>query len=263
MVTVAAGGEYRDPSGFSFTYPEGWSALTKLTAESLLPPEIKRWLATNKFDLNQICVMLVHHGHGDFLETVNVIISPEAIPICDESARELAGLITTQFRFAGMSFESPVAQVRQIGEKQAIVIDLLMHKPGVPVPIRERQFYLTLGGNTYLITCVGSAESFARYPSIFEHMVASFHADASAPSRVGVGTGSVEMKSPDNDGAAAENANEAGSAITILTSNRPVVIGVTVGAVVGMIAAPGAAWKSAKSGQEQLVAAGDGRYRER
>ena len=50
---TALGGEYSDPNGFSFTYPDGWVAITKAAmgdVKQALPAEVKNWVSKNNLD---------------------------------------------------------------------------------------------------------------------------------------------------------------------------------------------------------------------
>src|SRR5262249_42597506 len=78
----AFGGDYADPSGFSFTYPEGWIPLHRSMkdAAQALPPELKNWIAKNNVNLDRATVFLIRNGREEFLENLNVVIEKQQIP---------------------------------------------------------------------------------------------------------------------------------------------------------------------------------------
>src|SRR6516164_7941575 len=73
---TALGGQFSDPSGFSFTYPQGWTAVNREVLEKAtneLAQQVKDWVTKNRVDFNQVKVAIIHEGEGDFLENVNVV----------------------------------------------------------------------------------------------------------------------------------------------------------------------------------------------
>jgi hypothetical protein len=172
---------YSDPTGFSFTYPEGWFPIPKSDQGQLtnvLPPELKDWLSKNNTDLSMISVMVVRAGEGEFLENVNVATQPGQVPVAVSSVGEVASSITQQFQKAGARIDNMNAVVRQVASRDVYVIDYVLTLPGSGAPVRQRQFIIPGGGKTVFVTCSSTPDAFAAYEPAFEQMLSSFQAPA-------------------------------------------------------------------------------------
>jgi hypothetical protein len=238
LLTAAAAvaGEYHDRSGFTFTYPDGWFAAGKFENLANLPPELASWIKNNHIDLNQVAVVLIHAGHGSFLDNLNVVVVHDEMPLDDASIKEIENGLPRQYRSMGVSIENLESHLRQVGSNKAMVVDYRSRLPGLPLPIWQRQYYIPLAGNTYILTCTATSQSFAASAPVFERIVESFSATA--------------LTTP-------------AGALDNFKKDQVLIFGVIGGAVFGMIGALVAAWKSMKNRSAELVASGDGRYRGR
>jgi len=236
ITATAIAGEYTDRSGFSFTYPNGWFAAGKFENLANLPPELANWIRNNHIDLNQVAVVLIHSGRGNFLENLNVVVVHEEMPLDDASIKEIEKGLPAQYRSMGVSIENLESHLQQVGNNKAMVVDYRSRLPGLSFPMRQRQYYVPLAGNTYIVTCTATSDSFASSAPVFEQIVESFSTTAST--------------SP-------------AGALDNFKTDRVLIFGVIGGAVFGMIGALVAAWKSMKNRDVGLVASGDGRYRGR
>jgi len=230
--TALVAGEYRDQSGFSFTYPDGWYAAGKFENLAKLPPELAKWIANNHIDLNQVAVVLIHSGRGSFLDNLNVVVVHDEMPLDDASIREIENGLPGQYRSMGVSIENLEGHVQQVGNNKAMVVDYRSRLPGLSLPMRQRQYYVPLGGNTYIVTCTSTSEGFARSAPLFEQIVESFATTASNPA----------------------------GALNHFKTDKVLIFGVIGGAVFGMIGALVAAWKSMRNRDAELVGSADGRY---
>lgn len=178
---AAAGGDYADPSGFSFTYPEGWVPITRAAmgdVNQFLPDELKHWVAKNQLDLNRLSVVLVRDGGDEFLENLNVVVEGQQIPVNDEAVRKLTEMITQQYRAMGVQVADLQGRVQKVGPYDAVVMEYRSRIPGVPDNLRQKQVMLPGGGKTYIITCTAKADSFDSYRPTFEKILASFRVPA-------------------------------------------------------------------------------------
>jgi hypothetical protein len=176
---AAFGGTYADPSGFSFTYPEGWTAVTRASlgdVHQALPQEVKDWVAKNNLDLNRVAVVLVRNGGGEFLENLNVVVDKQQIPVDDKTLRQLTDGLPGQYRSMGATVDDVRGRVQKVGSRDAVVVDFRSRLPGVPYPLRQRQVMIPGGGNTYIVTCTARAESFDQHLPTFEKILANFQA---------------------------------------------------------------------------------------
>jgi hypothetical protein len=176
----AFGGDYADPSGFSFTYPEGWIPLNRSMKDvgQALPPEMKNWLAKNNVDLNRVAVVLLRKGRGDFIENLNVVIDKQQIPANDATVKQMIDMLPQKFAAMGANLDNIQGRVQRIGSSNAVVLDFQTRLPGVPFSLRQRQVYFPGGGKTYIVTCTAKADSFDQYQPTFENILASFQSPA-------------------------------------------------------------------------------------
>jgi hypothetical protein len=171
-----AGAEvYTDPSGFSFTYPDGWFVVPRSNmgqVKDALPPGVKAWMAKNNFDFSRISVVLVRVGEGDFLENLNVVVEKQQIPVNDNTIKEASN----QYAKAGAKVENFQGRVQQVASRPALVMDYQVVLPGTQRPLRQRQALIPGGGKTYMVTCTALPESFEQHRPTFETILASFQA---------------------------------------------------------------------------------------
>ncbi len=179
----ATGGEYRDPAGFSFNYPDGWTTVTSRQGEadaSLVAPEIKAWLTTNHVDLKQFSVVLIHEDGGEVLANLNVVVDQQQLRVDDHNANELLRNMPANFRSVGMRAENLRVRQQKFKSARALVVDLEMTMPGSPVPLKQRQAYFPGGGKTFIVTCTSAADAFGEYGPTFDTILASFQVPATA-----------------------------------------------------------------------------------
>jgi hypothetical protein len=174
---AASAGDYSDPSGFSFHYPDGWILLNKQSlAEGLksLPPEISEWVGKNKIDLGKMNVMLLRDGDAEYLENLNVVVHPQEMPMNKDSAEKLRTMLPGQYLSVGAEVSGMNFRVTKIGDRDAIVGEYDSKLPAVPVPLKQRQVYIAGGGNTYIVTCTSPRATYAKYSPTFDAITASF-----------------------------------------------------------------------------------------
>jgi hypothetical protein len=175
---AAFGGTYADPSGFSFTYPDGWVPVTQAAVNQGLPPEVKNWMAKNKVDLNRVAMILIRDGRDEFLDNLNVVVEGQQIPVEDRTVKKLTGMLPQQYAAMGVQVEDFQGRVQKVGARDAVVLEYRARMPGEPDTLRQRQFMLPGGGKTYIVTCTSSVNSFEKYKPTFDGVLASFQAPA-------------------------------------------------------------------------------------
>lgn len=177
----AFGGDYADPSGFSFTHPEGWIPITRMAmgdVKQALPQELKDWVKRNNVDLSQIAVVLLRDGREDFLENLNVVVEQQQIPVSEDSVKKLTDQLTQRYREMGVTIEDFRGRVQKVGSRDALMFDYQSRIPGVPFALRQRQVMIPGGGKTFIITCSTKADTFNQHAPTFEAILASFQAPA-------------------------------------------------------------------------------------
>jgi hypothetical protein len=176
VLSPSIGGEYRDSTGFSFTYPDGWATGPVFGKDELIP------LAVKAEDLNNARIALVRKGTGDFLENLNVVVYKRGeIPINAEAVREITARIPQVYGRTGITIDQVEGRVREIRGRQAVVVDFRARHPNLPFPTKVRQVAFAGGGNTYIVTCGARTENFSKYEPVFDGILASFQFPAPAP----------------------------------------------------------------------------------
>jgi hypothetical protein len=177
--TSVFGEDYKDASGFSFTYPDGWILLTAekfkdATAE--IPEETKKWIEKNKIDLGRVKVMLVREpkGQEEFLENLNVVVVKEQLRLDDESVKFLLGAIQKRYETIDAKLEKLKSRVEKVGSCDALVLDYELKLPTSKAASRQRQIYFKGEGKTVIVSFTSSVESFDKYAPKFEKIVESF-----------------------------------------------------------------------------------------
>lgn len=227
VVCVASAGQYTDPTGFSFTYPDGWVSISKLS-QAALPQELKGWMSKNHIDLSKVSVVVAHPSQSDFYENLNVVVTAGDAPIDEDSCRQLRSVIPQQLRMLGVTIENVDAGVQQLGANKAIVVEFQSRMPGVTFPLRQCQFYMSSGGKTFIVTCTAKASTFSQFAPTFVQMAASFK----LPGGSQQSAGRAGISTPAGDQWAEWKSHW--------------LMGLIVGGVAGMIGAAGAALKSAR-----------------
>ena len=172
-------GNYADPSGFSFTYPDGWIPVNRAAmgnVNDVLPPEVKNWVAKNNVNLNQLPVMLIREGHEEFLENLNVVIHPQQIPVDESTVKKLTGIVGQQYTAIGGKVTDVQGSVQKMSSRDVIVMEYQARLPGNPFLLRQRQVSFPGGGKTYIVTCTAKADTFAKFQPAFDSVLASFQA---------------------------------------------------------------------------------------
>jgi len=186
-VGSAFGGHYADPSGFSLDYPDGWIPITRDSMEKgsrALPAELKAWVSKHNVDLNRIAVMVVRDGRDDFLESINVIVDNEQVPLNDGAAQNLAGQFRKRYEAMDMKVDNLEGRVQRVGLRTAVVLEGRLQMPGVPHILRQKQVLFPGGGKTYIVTCTAKVGTFDKYQPAFDRMLASVEVPPPTASRL-------------------------------------------------------------------------------
>lgn len=171
--SLATAGEFRDPSGFSFLFPDDWTAVTKANLKSV-PAEVQERFRNGSFDLSKTSVVVVAPSVSGLAANVSVAVLPACLPINDKSRQELTNTIQKRLAAIGIRIEGLRSEVYRDGVREAIVFDVDSNKPASSVPIRQRQVYFTGGENTFVVTFTSTAEQFADFRPQFYMIQTSF-----------------------------------------------------------------------------------------
>jgi len=166
--------EHQDPAGFSFRYPDGWVAVTKLN-EGSLEPAVRDWVAKGQVDLSTINVVVVDATQTDFQANCNVLqVKGELAPT--EATRQAALKdAAAQFKQVGVEAKNLRADIRQFGMHEVLVLDFDSRMPFLDLSLHQRQAHFAGGGKTYIVTCSALASQFPQRELEFDMILSSFH----------------------------------------------------------------------------------------
>src|SRR5438477_3994061 len=139
-VAPLAAGEYSDPNGFSFTYPDGWIAVAnpgKDIDPKTAPPQFRQWLEKNNISLSRMNVVLIRDGQDEFPVALSVLVNQQQIPVNDDTTKQLLDMMRAQAPSMGATIADAEGHVRKVGANEAIVYDFQTRLPGVPVPLKQ------------------------------------------------------------------------------------------------------------------------------
>jgi hypothetical protein len=175
-VSSIEGGEYSDPTGFSFTYPDDWVAAARPGNEinNKTKPDIKEWLDKNKIDLSKLSMVLIHNTKEEYKENINVDVESGQIQVDDEGLKELWDILTKQYKSIGVAVENVDKKVRKIGANDVIVIEYQFTMPQLKYPLKQKQVFFPGGGKTYIVCCTAKADAFADQSQTFDAILSSF-----------------------------------------------------------------------------------------
>jgi len=187
---AAVAGEYQDADGFKFIYPEGWVLVdpSGVLEQGEFPPQVRQWMEQNRAALVSLRVALLRNSGADFMENLNVVVQPGQIPASEETLAEMLVEHPAQFKQMGISVEDLNGKVATFAGRESIILDYAVKFPDQPDMLRQRQVHVPGGGNTYIITCTGQAQTFAQHEPTFASILQSVQAPpATAHKREGGG----------------------------------------------------------------------------
>lgn len=174
--TPAMGGEYRDASGFSFTYPDGWIALTnpgKKINQQALGPEIQGWLDKNNINWDKVPVVLIRETSNEVPETLIVTVSRGEFTTDELAVKRTLDSLKQQAKSLGVTIENVDGRSRKYGTNDTIVVDYRNISPLTPIVSHQRTVFFCGDGNTYMLTCTAKEELFVDLSGTFDGILAS------------------------------------------------------------------------------------------
>ena len=169
----AVGGTFTDPSGFSFTYPDGWVAVNRGTLEDL-NQVVQKWVSKNKIDFERVKVLVIRNGKEEFLENVNVVVLDQEIPLNQNTLGKMKDVVVQQYQRVGAKADNVQARMKKFGNRNTVVVDYNLQLPRAPFPVRQRQVTFPGGGKSYIVTCTAKTDTFDHNEPVFERILTSF-----------------------------------------------------------------------------------------
>ena len=181
--TYVSAGNYSDPTGYSVTYPDGWTAIpgagSKIKTTDL-PPETQKWLQNNKsFDMSKVSLVIMHKIEEDYTSNVAVTMyEADELPVSDSAAQSVLKGAKTAASSQGISMTESKASVRTFGANKGIYTEYTMLIPSLGYKTRHHQFSLPGGGKTYIFVCSAKESKFDEESGAFQSMLASISVPA-------------------------------------------------------------------------------------
>jgi hypothetical protein len=175
----ALAGEYQDPSGFSFNYPDGWTIVRhgdRVNEFEGVHPEVARTIKKNNFDLKKIAVTLVRIGPKEFPENVSVTVGPY-ISINADSLKAMSEM-PKKLESQGLKFEDVQTRIQRIGVHRAIVAEYRVRFLDVAREMKQKQIMISAGDKTYWVGFTAPIETYEQYAETFDAILASFKTPA-------------------------------------------------------------------------------------
>ena len=179
------------PEGFTITPPDGWTVVSKSTAQQMAAIIQKRFPSIGSLDFNKVAVMMLNPA--DFGATnINVIVTPSRLPINATGVEDkLADTLREKFMTNGISIAGLSVTRRTFGSHSTLVADLQWSLGKANV--RQWQIMAPAGNRTFLITCTSQQATFETYEPVFTEAIASMKLpsffDFSIPSVIYYGIG--------------------------------------------------------------------------
>ena len=117
---------------------------------------------------------LLRPSTSGFADNLNVVVIAKEMPITDKSVNQLLASLPQQYKSMGATIENLQAHTAQLGNNKAIVIDYRAALPGHLSTMQQHQASFAGGGNTFIVTCTSTPESYAASAGAFDTMLASF-----------------------------------------------------------------------------------------
>lgn len=177
LASPSAATHFSSPLGFSFDHPEGWVVATKETRQAIVEKSRSAFEKLGNVDFGNMAALLFDPCDDEFIENVNVVISPGRLPVNEESCRKLTQAISEQLRGSGVSVADQQMEIVTFGKRKAISNRWTMTGLAPGVVVRQWQVMMPGRNQTYTVTASASVASFPRYEARFRSVFDSFRPD--------------------------------------------------------------------------------------
>ena len=183
--------EYKDASGFTLKYPEGWLLTLDPPTQSdhkLYPAEFGEALRKFGLETNPVRVLLTRESQHAGIERLAVLVSPEAAPVTPEALELELDDLRGRTRPGIVSVEEVRGEVRTINGREALDIGFVVRsarKPSSAITCRYVRF--ANEGRSYELVALSWPESYAKFAPSFAWMIDHFQPPA-APAAPAIGT---------------------------------------------------------------------------
>ena len=170
-------GHYSSIRGFSLDYPDGWVAATK-EETSEMAKEVKVVFEKIKnINNDRIAVVIFDPKNDDFIEGINIIVSPGKMPLNDKLRREFTQMFSKQMEAMGLEVKKTNSKIDKIGGKKCLSLRWTMASQAIGFDIIQWQVAFPGKNSTYILTASATSASFPIYEEKFRKTFASFNTD--------------------------------------------------------------------------------------
>lgn len=175
LASPAFAANFTGERGFSLTYPDSWMIATKQVQDEI-SASVKAILEKiGNTDFAKISVLVFNPVDDDFIENVNLVITPGRIPLDDRGLDVALEALAAAWAAQGTSLRNVARGVDTFGNNEALSIEYdvelygqSMHQWIVAIPGKDR---------TYIITSSALSSEFDEYAETFRNIVYSVELD--------------------------------------------------------------------------------------
>ena len=163
--------EFTSTQGFSITPPVGWTVASKDTMEQVGSSVQKQFPTLRGVDFDQMAVLILNPTDSG-ITNLNVVVSPERMPIEDSGAEEkLTAIIRDQYKQMGVVLDKISLSHEVFGTHPALVANVEWQ--GAGSPMQQWQVMLLAESHTLIVTCTAPQSSFEEVRPLFTKAIES------------------------------------------------------------------------------------------
>jgi len=171
--SAALAGEFKSERGFSLTYPDGWSAMSKEQQKDAADQAKAVLSKAPDINLDKVAVFLFNPTPASLGENVNVVVIAGRLPMDDASCSKYRNGLIEQYGRAGIHVSHTDCRLIKVGDRDAISWHCDAQFPG-PVPLmRQWQVVLSSRRQSYIVTCTAPAAVYGQIEPVFTQIVHS------------------------------------------------------------------------------------------
>jgi hypothetical protein len=178
LIVYAQTAKFTSLRGFSLNYPDGWVIATKEEQRQLAAQFQSVFEKLGAVDLDRMAVVVFNPQDDEFIESINVVVSPGRMPLDQNTEIELAHHLVTQFTEMGLAPSLLGTERITFGNHEAFSIRWELADPGGHGRLRQWQVAIPGRNQTYIVTCSAAASEYDRFAPLFSQTINSMEIEA-------------------------------------------------------------------------------------
>lgn len=168
---------FTSKKGYSIAVPTNWQVADASMNELAREMVAEKFPKLASLDFNQIDAFIFDPKQDDFAESINIVITPQSVPVSKSQIQSISTYLQDQFETSGLSISNLQGSITSCANRNSYVFDYYMKTDH---QMLWQMQYMVPGKNvTYIITCTAKAESLDQYiPSFTTAMQTFTTADA-------------------------------------------------------------------------------------